>query len=61
VIDFVLLHIPYVVHNSRGPRRSQRIRKSVISDDYKVYVSEEYASQEYISDEFQMEGDLTSF
>ena len=33
------------------PRRSQRARKSVIPDDYEVYVSEE----------FQMEGDPTSF
>jgi hypothetical protein len=47
--------------SSWGPRRSQRIRKSVISDDYKVYVSEEYASQEYVREEFQMEGDPTSF
>jgi hypothetical protein len=39
-----------VPHNE-PPRRSQRIRRSAISDDYKVYVSEE----------IQMEGNLTSF
>ena len=33
------------------PRRSQRVRRSAIPDDYEVY--------EY--EEFQMEGDLTSF
>jgi hypothetical protein len=39
-----------VPHNE-PPRRSQRARRSAISDDYEVYVSEE----------IQMEGDLTSF
>jgi hypothetical protein len=39
-----------VPHNEL-PRRSQRARRSAISEDYKVYVSEE----------IQMEGDLTSF
>ena len=34
-----------------GPRRSQRVRKPAISDDYEVYNSEE----------IQMEGDPTSF
>jgi hypothetical protein len=33
-----------------APRKSQRIRKSDISDDYKVYISE-----------IQIEGDSTSF
>jgi hypothetical protein len=39
-----------VLHNE-PPRRSQRARRSTISGDYKVYVSEE----------IQMEGDPTSF
>jgi hypothetical protein len=39
-----------VPHNE-PPRRSQRARRSVISNDYEVYVSEET----------QMEGDPTSF
>jgi hypothetical protein len=39
-----------VPHNE-PPRRSQRARRSAISDDYEVYVSEE----------IQIEGDLTSF
>jgi hypothetical protein len=39
-----------VPHNE-PPRRSQRARRSVISDDYEVYVSEE----------IQMDGDPTSF
>jgi hypothetical protein len=39
-----------VPHNE-PPRRSQMVRKSAISDDYKVYVSEE----------IQTEGDPTSF
>jgi hypothetical protein len=39
-----------VPHN-KLPRRSQRARRSAISDDYEVYVSEE----------IQMEGDSTSF
>jgi hypothetical protein len=39
-----------VPHNE-PPRRSQRARRLVISDDYKVYVSEE----------IQMEGDPASF
>jgi hypothetical protein len=39
-----------VPHNE-PPRRSQRARRSAISDDYEVYVSEE----------IQMEGDPTSF
>jgi hypothetical protein len=39
-----------VPHNE-PPRRSQRVRRSAISDDYEVYVSEE----------IQMEGDPTSF
>ena len=36
--------------SNEAPRRSQRVRRSVIPDDYEVYISEE----------FQMEGDLTS-
>ena len=36
---------------NEAPRRSQRARKSVISDDYEVYECEE----------FQMEGDPISF
>jgi hypothetical protein len=39
-----------VPHNE-PPRRSQRARRLVISNDYEVYVSEK----------IQMEGDLTSF
>jgi hypothetical protein len=39
-----------VPHNE-PPRRSQRARRSAISEDYEVYVSEE----------IQMEGDPTSF
>jgi hypothetical protein len=39
-----------VPHNE-PPRRSQRARRSTISDDYEVYVSEE----------IQMDGDPTSF
>jgi hypothetical protein len=39
-----------VPHNE-SPRRSQRVRRSAISDDYEVYVGEE----------IQMEGDPTSF
>jgi hypothetical protein len=39
-----------VESSSWGPRKSQRIRKSDISDDYKVYISE-----------IQIEGDSTSF
>jgi hypothetical protein len=39
-----------VPHN-KPPRRSQRARRSTISDDYEVYVSEE----------IQMDGDPTSF
>jgi hypothetical protein len=39
-----------VPHNE-PPRRSQRVRRSTISDDYEVYVSEE----------IQMEADPTSF
>jgi hypothetical protein len=39
-----------VLHNE-PPRRSQMARRSAISDDYEVYVSEE----------IQMEGDPTSF
>jgi len=41
------VEVPIVV----APRRSQRVRKSAISDDYQVYNSEEV----------QMEGDPTSF
>ena len=37
--------------SSEAPRRSQRVRRSTIPDDYEVYECEE----------FQMEGDLTSF
>jgi hypothetical protein len=44
------LPIQDVPHNE-PPRRSQRARRSAISDDYEVYVSEE----------IQMEGDSTSF
>jgi hypothetical protein len=39
------------VPNMEAPRRSQRVRRSAIPDDYEVYNSEE----------FQMEGDPTSF
>jgi hypothetical protein len=39
------------VSHNKPPRRSQRARRSAISDDYEVYVSEE----------IQMEGDSTSF
>jgi hypothetical protein len=39
-----------VPHNE-PPRRSQRARRSTISDDYEVYISEE----------IQMDGDPTSF
>jgi hypothetical protein len=39
-----------VPHN-KPPRRSRRARRSTISEDYEVYVSEE----------IQMEGDPTSF
>jgi hypothetical protein len=44
---------PYMeqVPTNEAPRRSQIVRKSAISDDYEVYASEE----------FQMEGDPTSF
>ena len=37
-------------------RRSRKSIKSVIPDDYEVYVSEEY-----VSEEFQIEGNPTSF
>ena len=39
------------VPNVEAPRRSQRVRKSIISADYEVYNTEE----------FQMEDDPTSF
>ena len=39
------------VPNTKAPRRSQRVRKSIISADYEVYNTKE----------FQMEDDLTSF
>jgi hypothetical protein len=39
------------VPNVEAPRRSQRVRRSTISDDYEVYNTRE----------FQMEGDLTLF
>jgi hypothetical protein len=39
------------VPNVEAPRRSQRVRRSVIPDDYEVYNTKE----------FQMEGDPTSF
>jgi hypothetical protein len=39
------------VPHDEPPRRSQRVRRSAISDDYEVYVSEE----------IQMKGDPTSF
>jgi hypothetical protein len=39
------------VSHNEPPRRSQRARKSAISEDYEIYVSEE----------IQMEGDPTSF
>ena len=39
------------VQNKEAPRRSQRVRRSAISDDYEVYQTEE----------FQMEDDPTSF
>jgi hypothetical protein len=41
----------YKICHNKPPRRSQRARRSAISDDYEVYVSEE----------IQMESDLTSF
>jgi hypothetical protein len=44
------LPVQDVPHNE-PPRRSQRARRSAISNDYEVYVSEE----------IQMEGDSTSF
>jgi hypothetical protein len=40
------------VPTNEAPRRSQRARKLAIPDDYEVYECEE---------EFQMEGDPTSF
>ena len=43
-------HIEQLSSNET-PRRSQRVRRSVIPDDYEVYECEE----------FQMEGDPTSF
>jgi hypothetical protein len=43
-------HIQDVPHNE-PPRRSQRAKRSAISEDYEVYVSEE----------IQIEGDPTSF
>jgi hypothetical protein len=39
------------VPNVEAPRRSQRVRRSAIPDDYEVYNTEE----------FQMKGDPTSF
>jgi hypothetical protein len=39
------------VSNVEAPRRSQRVRRSAIPDDYKVYNTEE----------FQIESDPTSF
>jgi hypothetical protein len=39
------------VPNMKTPRRSQRVRRSVIPDDYEVYNTKE----------FQIEGDPTSF
>jgi hypothetical protein len=39
------------VSNMEAPRRFQRVRRSAIPNDYEVYNTEE----------FQMEGDLTSF
>jgi hypothetical protein len=39
------------VSHNEPPRRSQRVRRSAISDDYEVYVSEK----------IQIEGDPTSF
>jgi hypothetical protein len=39
------------VPNVKAPRRSQKVRRSAIPDDYEVYNTEE----------FQMEGDPTSF
>jgi hypothetical protein len=39
------------VPNVEAPRRSQRVRRSAIPDDYEVYNTEE----------FQMEGNPTSF
>jgi hypothetical protein len=39
------------VPNVEAPRRSQRLRRSAIPDDYEVYSTEE----------FQIEGDPTSF
>ena len=43
-------HIEQALSNE-APRRSQRVRRSIIPDDYEVYECEE----------FQMEGDPTSF
>ena len=42
-----------------APKRSQKARKSVISDDYEVYASEKPQMED--EEEFQMEGDPTSF
>jgi hypothetical protein len=42
---------PYMEQAPVAPRRSQRTRRSSISDDYEVYDTKE----------FQMEGDLTLF
>ena len=44
---------PYIeqASSNEAPRRSQRVRRSVIPDDYEIYECEE----------FQMEGDPTSF
>jgi hypothetical protein len=39
------------VSNQENLRRSQRVRKTVIPDDYEIYVSEE----------IHMEGDPTSY
>jgi hypothetical protein len=44
-------HPIHDVPHDEPPRRSQRARRSAISDDYEVYVSEE----------IQIEGDPTSF
>ena len=44
--------------SDEGLRRSQRVRKSAIPDDYEVYECDDEA---YAAEEYQMEGDPTSF
>jgi hypothetical protein len=47
------------VPTNEGPRRSQRAKKSVISNYYEVYATKEFQMEG--EEEFQMEGDPTSF